>query len=368
MVKQKKTTPYTIDEKHTEIITEFDNIEQHKIPELQELKQTLKKSLNETTNIDKIMDIKDEIKELKKEIKRLKNMRKKYLLTNSKYIFQYFDDMKKISNNENVKNTDKVNKFFKINTTETVEETPVSKSFYQKYWRNVGGKDIDIKELYISSTLCKVCNIGELIPQDEEGIVVCNNNKCGCFTNFMIENSKPNNKDPPNEVSYTAYVRLNHFKEILSQFQAKPTTQIPEHVIDKIRERIRKERIADPSKIDYYQMREILRKLELNPYFEHIQYINSKFGIKPPVMSPELYETLCVLFVEIQAPWSIHCPKDRVNFFNYTYTLYQLCVLLGQTQFLPYIHLLKDRTKQVEQDMIWKKVCNDLDWVFIATI
>jgi hypothetical protein len=48
--------------------------------------------------------------------------------------------------------------------------------------------------------------------------------------------------------------------------------------------------------------------------------------------------------------------------------LYQLCVLLGQTQYLPYIPLMKDRTKQLEQDMIWKKVCEDLDWEFCGTI
>ena len=51
-------------------------------------------------------------------------------------------------------------------------------------------------------------------------------------------NAKPSNKEPPNEVSYTAYIRFNHFKESLSQFQAKETTQIPPHVIKAIKGRI----------------------------------------------------------------------------------------------------------------------------------
>ena len=29
---------------------------------------------------------------------------------------------------------------------------------------------------------------------------------------------------------------------------------------------------------------------------------------------------------------------------------------------------MKDRDKQLEQDMIWKKVCNDLNWVFSSTV
>mgnify|MGYP001294399600 CR=1 FL=1 len=69
-------------------------------------------------------------------------------------------------------------------------------------------------------------------------------------------------------------------------------------------------------------------------------------------MNEELHETLCVLFIEIQKPWAIHCPPNRTNFFNYTYTLYQLCVLLDQTQYLPFIPMMKDREKQLEQAQI----------------
>ena len=139
-------------------------------------------------------------------------------------------------------------------------------------------------------------------------------------------------------------------------------------LIDAIRARIKKERITDMKLINYDKMREILRKLGLNKYFEHIQYINSIFGVKPPIMNEELHETLCVLFIEIQKPWAIHCPANRTNFFNYTYTLYQLCTLLDQTQYLPYIPMMKDREKQLEQDMIWKKVCRNLDWQFFPTV
>jgi hypothetical protein len=210
---------------------------------------------------------------------------------------------------------------------------------------------------------------GELIPQEEEGIMICNNNKCATYVQYIVDNEKPIYKEPPNEVTYNAYVRLNHFKEILSQFQAKETTQIPTHVIEAIRGRIKKERIQDmATEINYEKMREILKKLGFNRYFEHIQYINSIFGIKPPVMSEELQETLCILFIEIQEPWAIHCPIYRTNFFNCTYTLYQLCVLLNQTQYLPFIPMMKDREKQLEQDMVWKKVCETLDWEFVATV
>jgi hypothetical protein len=135
-----------------------------------------------------------------------------------------------------------------------------------------------------------------------------------------------------------------------------------------IKDRIKKERIDIATQLNFKTMREILRKLGLNKYFEHIQYINSLFGIQPPLMDDKLTETLCVLFIEIQQPWALYCPPERVNFFNYTYTLYQLCVLLDQRQYLPYIALLKDNAKQKQQDDIWKLVCRDLDWQFFPTV
>ena len=189
----------------------------------------------------------------------------------------------------------------------------------------------------------------------------------GKFLIHIVDNQKPLNKEMPNEVSYTAYIRLNHFKEILSQFQAKETTKIPDEVLEAVKQRIKKER-KKVEDLNYTEMRNILSILGYNKYFEHIQYINSILGIKPPVMNEELIETLCVLFIEIQQPWAIFCPITRTNFFNYTYILCQLCVLLDQHQYLPFIPMMKDRIKQLEQDMIWKKVCNYLDWEYFPTV
>jgi len=367
----------TIDEKHNELLEHFRDLELKQIPDIESEIKTLKekvKTLHEC-QIEQYLDIRDKILYLRAELKLLKGEKKRYLLDNSKYIFHYFEQKQQISSGVATnQNSNVVNSFFKIKSTSSEAANPQSdkyaqsKKAYQNYWRNVGSELPNIQNFIITSDLCEICNIGEMIPQDEEGILICNNQGCGKFITYIVDSSKPTNKEPPNEVSYTAYIRLNHFKEILSQFQAKETTQIPEEVINAIKARIKKERIKDMSLINYDKMRDILRKLGFNKYFEHIQYINSLFGIKPPIMNEELHETLCVLFIEIQKPWAVHCPANRTNFFNYTYTLHQLCVLLDQTQYLPYIPMMKDREKQLEQDMIWKKVCNDLDWEYFPSV
>ena len=369
-------TPSTIDEKHTEMLNQFQDNENIQVPKLiQEIEQLKQKAKTLGDHqIEEYMDIRDKILVKKSQIKTLKSEKTHYLLDNSKYIFKYFEQNKNISTGGGKQTVNVLNSFFKIlaksedSANLSSEKYTQSKNLYQNYWKNVNNELVNIQDFIIPSDVCEKCKKGELIPQDEEGVMICNNDQCAAFITYIVDSSKPSSKEPPNEVSYTAYIRLNHFKEILSQFQAKETTQIPEEVIHAIRARIKKERITDMRLINYDKMREILRKLGFNKYFEHIQYINSIFGIKPPIMNEELHETLCVLFIEIQKPWAVHCPPNRTNFFNYTYTLYQLCVLLDQTQYLPYIPMMKDREKQLEQDMIWKKVCNDLDWEFFATV
>ena len=372
---KKLTKISSIDETHNKMLNLFKENKNITIPKLQEEKSQLIDSIKslKTNQITEYMDIQDQVLNIKGKIKELKNEEKKYLLDNSKYIFDYFEQKKSISNNGiNInENKDTLNKFFKIkniNKNSNIERYSQSKKYVQEYWKNMKVGTLQYNEYIITSDKCSYCNDGELIPQDEEGVLICNNPQCCKFITYIIDNNKPNNKEPPNEVSYTAYIRLNHFKEILSQFQAKETTQIPEEVIDNIRARIKKERILDTKELNYDKMREILRKLNYNKYFEHIQYINSIFGVKPPIMNEELHETLCVLFIEIQKPWAVHCPPTRTNFFNYTYTLHQLCVLLDQTQYLPFIPMMKDREKQLEQDMIWKKVCNYLEWAYFPTV
>ena len=376
MMEKKNTSVKSIDEKHNDMMQMYYIIENETIPNLKKEIEGLSQKAKQVKSKknDSFYDLLDTIKEKKEEIKKLQYSKKMYLLQNSKYIFHYYEEKQKINLGENKKDKTTIHNFFKIkgNTDESSninsERYNNSKRMYNEFWKNVGIHDtVHLHEYILDSETCLLCNQGELIPLEEEGILICNNTSCGKFVIHIVDNQKPLNKDIPNEVSYTAYIRLNHFKEILSQFQAKETTHIPQEVIDSVKQRIKKER-KQISDLNYSEMRNILSILGYNKYFEHIQYINSILGIKPPIMDEDLIETLCVLFIEIQQPWAIFCPITRTNFFNYTYILCQLCVLLDQRQYLPFIPMMKDRIKQLEQDMIWKKVCDYLDWEYYPTV
>uniref|UniRef100_A0A6C0EET7 Viral late gene transcription factor 3 zinc ribbon domain-containing protein n=1 Tax=viral metagenome TaxID=1070528 RepID=A0A6C0EET7_9ZZZZ len=385
----------TLDGKHSEFVDQFQYDEENTIPELKKEKLKLHKTLiylqknsDSGLSIEEIMDIKDKIKEIQNEIKRIKEKRKKYYLDNSKYIFDYFENKKSISNDvfvaDSISGTDEINNSNKINTgMVTTEKTKKLASFFKlkdnhnitienknnnivkKYLSNIDDSFIDVNHFVNNSDICKFCYKGELIPLDDEGILICN----VCFKNvpYLIENEKPSYKEPPKEVCFYAYKRINHFKEIIAQFQGKETTQIPPEVIENIKHQIKKERIKI-TQITNAKTKEILKKLGYNKYYEHIPFIKDKLGIKPPVMSPELEDKLFNLFMELQAPYSKFCPDDRVNFLNYYYTAYKLCELLKENQYLEHFPMLKDREKRIEQDNIWKKICEELDWEFIPTI
>ena len=373
-IKFNKKTSITLDGKHKEFLNEFSKDENDRIPDLQlekyELKELLKK---DTITVEQQLECQDKINEINETIKQIKGKKKEYFLDNSKFIFDYFENKKSISTgsattSNNISDKNKIlNSFFKIKQDDTANIINQSKTnnIVQKYLSNIDETYIDMNSFVCQTDICQICNKGELIPLEDEGVLICNI----CFRSipYLIENEKPSYKEPPKEVCFYAYKRINHFKEILAQFQGKETTQIPSEVIESIKLQIKKERI-DLSQISNNKTKEILKKLGYNKYYEHIPFIKDKLGIKPPIMSPELEDTLCNLFIELQSPYSKFCPDDRVNFLNYYYTAYKLCELLGETQYLEHFPMLKDREKRIEQDTIWRKICEELDWEFISTI
>lgn len=367
-VSKKYTT--TLDSKHRDFIEEFDKDETDVIPKLKEEKIALKEKLQNDPNIqiDEIMEIRDRIKEINETIKSIKLKKNDYLLNNSKYIFEYFENKKNIDieNDTTASKNQMLFTFFKVQKEPgNIVNENKNKNIVQKYLSNIDESFIDVNSFVRQTDVCEHCHKGELIPLEDEGVLICN--VCAVNIPFLIENEKPSYKEPPKEVCFYAYKKINHFKEIISQFQGKETTQIPDDVIEQIQMQIKKERI-NLDQLSHHKTKEILKKLGFNKYYEHIAFIKNKLGIKPPVFSQELEDTLYNLFMEIQAPYAKTCPDYRVNFLNYYYVLFKFCELLGETQYLHDIPLLKDREKLIEQDETWKKMCIELDWEFIPTV
>lgn len=219
---------------------------------------------------------------------------------------------------------------------------------------------------------CKKCKTNynkdyEMIINHNEGFMSCI--KCGNLEYVIIESDKPNYKDPPPEATYFAYKRTNHLNEILNQIQAKESTDIPDEILNMVKEEIKKERIVDLTKLTNIKVRYFLRKLNLNKFYEHIAHIINKLnGLPPPIITKTVEDKLRYCFREIQGPWMEIAKKPKKNFLNYHYVLYKCVELLGHDEYKALFPLLKSREKILSHDVTWNRICNALSWQYIPTI
>ena len=227
----------------------------------------------------------------------------------------------------------------------------------KKYVRNVEEEDIEI---------CKNCK-NQMTCLQHDAIIICN--ICGYQELLLVEQNRPILKQNTKDTSHFSYKRINHFREWCNQVQGKESTDIPDEIFEKILTEIKKEKIIDAKTITYTKMRDILKRLRINKYYEHINYIINRInGIPTPQFSQELEDKLCNMFRNIQAPFLKHCPKDRKNFLSYSYVLYKFFQILGLNEYLKYFPLLKSREKLYVQDQIWKKICVELNYEIIPSL
>ena len=187
--------------------------------------------------------------------------------------------------------------------------------------------------------LCPRCQI-QLTCIHQDGAMVCA--ECGYQELLLIEQNRPLIRQANKEASHYSYKRINHFREWCSQVQGKESTDIPEEIFENILQEIKKEKIQDTRKLTYSKMREIMKKLKINKYYEHIHYIINRInGVPTPHFNPELEEKLCSMFKEIQGPFLKHCPKERKNFLSYSYVLYKFFQILNMHEYLRFFPLLK---------------------------
>lgn len=298
--------------------------------------------------------------------------RKRHIPVQSKSILDAFQQYSQNQSIEEDESKEIISTESNISTVETSENTEQTLSLTDKralveqYMAIVDASYIrpHYQEVHIGQ--CPHCNI-VLTYLMQDGITVCN--ECGFQELLLVEQNKPIYRQPTKEASHFSYKRINHFNEWISQIQGKESTDIPEEIFEKIVSEIKKEKILDNSKLTYHKMREILKKLKINKYYEHIHYIISRINGQPtPNFTPDLEEKLRTMFKEIQGPFLKHCPKDRKNFLSYSYVLYKFFQLLEKDEYLKHFPLLKSREKLHLQDQIWRKICEELNWQYIESI
>jgi len=392
-------TTYTLDICHEKQLKEFEN-KYNNIQKLTKDKKnlekkinTFKKEKNNETDIfiinqnnienkhEKIFELEKKLKKINLEIDELNNKNNEidYLSKTSDILFKYFDYVENENDEDDKKQNKKIVNFFSPyknfdDNDKTIEH--LGKSDFQNSLNRE-----DLLENYLSKTdkdyinsnlktlkeKCYHCNSENVNELTNDGILYCTD--CNTIDYIIIDNERPSYKDPPKEISYFSYNRINHFNEWINQTQGKETTDIPEEVFDKIYLELKKNKINNMAILNYDKIKAILKKIKVNKYYEHIPYILNRItGRVNPQLTPELEEKLRNMFKEIQVPFLKHSPQNRKNFLSYSYVLHKFLEILGEYKYLPYFPLLKSREKLHQQEQTWKKICEELNWEFIRSI
>lgn len=382
----------TLDQKHTEKISKLKKGRDS----LPEKKILLKKYINEleilnsldpnkytTDDIRKKAFLKDEISNIENEISRITNCVEDldYLTNTLPILIDYYDnkdiindneedtseDEKQIGNKRNILSyftQEKSNKEVVIDNSE--KKNKISKAKLYDNYLSIIDSEYRQKETKKTSQ----CNIngctGYKLVSHIDGMLICN--ICGSSEEILISTEKPNYREPTQDTSTYAYKRINHLTEILSQLQAKESTDIPPEIYEAINRDLKKRKISKDT-LDMFKLRKILKKLKLNKYYEHVPHILQVINKKePPNFSREDEQKIKNMFKDIQKPFSMFCPENRKNFLNYAYVLRKFCELLGLDDYINYFPLLKNNNKLREHDKIWGKICEYMKWKFYRSI
>lgn len=357
----------TLDKKHKEISNNFKK-DKEILPEKIKMIEKLKIELNDLS-IDKMKytdeelnvkaNILNQIEQLNNEISRIEKNQDEldYYDKTGEIIFNYYK-LRDEKNNE-FHETKNILEYFSKKKKKGDDKNNSRTNLFDKYCQRVDGTRTIKDDGTNRIKYCSECFVEKILDSGESSYVCP---ECGDSEEIILD-------EDIQIKEYSPYKRINHFKEWISHFQAKETTEITESVFMEIINEVNKYRIKDLTKIDRDKMKQILKKLGYNNLYEHIPYIINKLtGLPPPTINRHVEMKFIDMFSKIQDPWEINKPKERKNFLSYSYVLHKFCQLLELDHLLTSFPLLKSIKNLKEQEEVWEKICKSLRWEFISSI
>ena len=119
----------------------------------------------------------------------------------------------------------------------------------------------------------------------------------------------------------------------------------------------------------YTNKEDIFELDKFNKYYENSPYIHNVINKKfTSILTRKQEVILKDMFSKIQVPFLKACPESRKNFLSYSFILHKFCEILEWNDIKRKFPLLKSREKLHSADLIWKKICNELNWKFYKSI
>ena len=301
----------TLDAKHNEILAEFSERSKNIVSlndELKKLKQQIKRfeskelfNLSEKERLRKF-NLENKIAEISEEIYGIQNNvhENEYCLKTMGHLLDYHQQNKNRGD------------------------------IFEEYLHTIDPNYIPRNKIESrGDTYCKLCN-NKMILNHLNGTLECYN--CGATEYTLVEDSRQNYNEGiiPQDNNCFSYKKITHLMECIEQCQGKERTEIPKEVFDKLLEKIRSERIEHKTSLTNDKIKEYLKELNLNSYYEHVPYIQTKLkGQQPPDIPPYLEERIIKMFKDVQIAFKKCRPEERKNFPSYSYVLHKCIQNIG---------------------------------------
>jgi hypothetical protein len=160
------------------------------------------------------------------------------------------------------------------------------------------------------------------------------------------------------------YKRIVHFKFWLKRIQGKERHKVTGDVVDNVHALLIKDNCR---KVHYWAVRNALKRLGYERFYDHSVYIMSRIRGTPLVdMTKNQEEVLVRMFLELEPIFYI-LKDNRVNMLSYPYVIKKLCEIKGWHAMARIIPTLKSHTRIVMQDEMWRRICHEKGWIFTPT-
>lgn len=160
--------------------------------------------LSDEDNDDEVLEVISKKENYKSVLNFFNDRENKELIENNDLVNIDVNEIINENKNDGVYTSMKISDFVKK------ESTFKKKDALDEYLQKIDPKYISKIKIDTNICKCPLCNT-EMTLYPSDGIQICEN--CGNQENILIESDKPSFKDPPLEVCYFSYKRINHYNE-----------------------------------------------------------------------------------------------------------------------------------------------------------
>ena len=151
-------------------------------------------------------------------------------------------------------------------------------------------------------------------------------------------------------------IRCSMFSDMLNMIQGKSSVEVPENIVDKIREYI-----VEPDTCTAHDVWKVMRKLHTFKYQDEIYIIAHRINKQPFQTLPlELETNIKQMFEDVVRVWPILFKNS--SFLAHSYILYRLLEINNRHDLITSMNIKLSSENKV--DVAWQEVCKHLEWDF----